>query len=118
MKHALKTALTLLAALTLLFVQGGFVSSISAAPAKKMGCCGDKCPTHCCVGKSNSAPAQPLHAIPTVSLSQSLPAALFPAIVCLIAIEQPAPLASSFGSSVSSVGSSVPLYVRTHSFLI
>ncbi len=118
MKHAFKTALTLLAALTLLFAQGGFVLPTAAAPAKKMGCCGDRCPTHCCVGKSDSAPAQPLPAIPTVSLSQSLQAALLPAIVCLIALEPPVPLPSSFGSSVSSVGSSVPLYVRTHSFLI
>lgn len=117
MKHAFKTALTLVATLALLLAPGGFVSSVSAAPVKPVGCCCDKCPTHCCVGKNSSAPAEPFSAIPSVSASHLLQA-LLPVLNTLISVGLSAPPTLCFVPSPSSVGLPVPLYVRTHSFLI
>lgn len=118
MNHALKTALALLATLALLLGHGGFVAGASAAPAKKMGCCGDACPTHCCVDDSDSTPAEPLPAVPATSSSQPLQGALLPGILECFALEFTAPPAPSRLPGISPAFSSVPLYVRTHSFLI
>lgn len=118
MKHALKTALALVATLALLLGHGGFVAGASGAPAKKMGCCGDACPTHCCVEESDSLPAESLPAVPSVSSCQQLQAALIPVMPpCLGGklITPPAPLP---GPDPFPSSSPVPLYVRTHSFLI
>jgi len=118
MKHALKTALALVATLALLLGHGGFVASVSAAPAKKMGCCGDACPTHCCVEDSNATPAGPLPAVPATSSSQQLQAALLPAILEGFALEFSASPAPAHFPGLSPAAYPVPLYVRTHSFLI
>lgn len=118
MKHALKTALTLLATLALLLGHGGFGASVSAKPTKKMGCCGDACPTHCCVEESDSSPAGPLPAVPANTSSQQLQAALLPVLLGGFALEFPASPAPAHFPGLSPAASPVPLYVRTHSFLI
>lgn len=118
MKHPLKTALALVATLALLLVHGGFVSAQSPAPAKKMGCCGDACPTHCCVERGNSAPAEPLPAVPVTSSSQQFQAALLPEMLACFRGELIAPPVSAHCPRLAPASASVPLYVRTHSFLI
>lgn len=118
MKHALKTALALVATLALLFGPGGFVAGASVAPAKKKGCCGDACPTHCCVEEGDSTPAESVPAVPSVSSCQQLQAALIPVLLpCRVGqpITSPAP---ARGPDPFPAASPVPLYVRTHSFLI
>ena len=118
MKHPLKTVLTLVAALALLLAHGGFVSAQSPAPAKKMGCCGDACPTHCCVERGNSAPAEPLPAVPVTSLSQQFHAALLPELPACFRGESIASPVSVLCPCLAPASAAVPLYVRTHSFLI
>ncbi len=118
MKPALKTALTLVAMLALLLGQGVWSVTASPAPTKKMGCCGDACPTHCCVERGSSTPAGPLPVVPVTTSSQQLQEALLPVMLGCFDVVLATSSASDHFPSRFPVSAAVPLYVRTHSFLI
>jgi hypothetical protein len=119
MNKVLKSILSLLAACGLLGAELGLVSSLNAAPVQKAGCCGDQCPPRCCLERSEGLPKDSQPAFPAPAPTQQLQAFLVPRLteVSALLTLDPAPLAvgSAFHSPLAS---GVPLFLRTHSFLI
>jgi hypothetical protein len=119
MKTVLKSILAIVAAFGLLGAELGAVSSLNAAPVQKAGCCGDQCPPRCCIERTNELPKDSQPAVPVPAPTQQLQAFLVPRLTevsALMALD-PAPLAIGF-TFISPLASGVPLFLRTHSFLI
>jgi hypothetical protein len=119
MKQVLKTILALVATFGLLGAELGWVSSLNAAPLQKACCCGDQCPPRCCIERTNELPKDAQPAVPVSAPTQQLQAFLVPCpieVSALLTLE-PASLGICFPFSAPFV-SGVPLFLRTHSFLI
>jgi hypothetical protein len=111
--------LTLIAMLALLLAPEGVGVAASPKVVQKKACCREKtCPTRCCVERHQIPPTQSKPAVPASAVSQEIQAAVTPVPVELPRVESL--LEPGFPSSVSHcpTSSAVPLYVRTHSFLI
>lgn len=116
---ALVAALSLLAASVSATVVDS--SQVARKPMMhKKACCKDTtpCPTRCCVERRQSTPAENPPAVPASNLTHQLQLGLLPELVAVFqnvrAPQVPVQLANAFAPSCSAV----PLYVRTHSFLI
>jgi hypothetical protein len=119
MKPVLKTILVLVATFGLLSAELGWVSSLNAAPLQKAGCCGDQCPPRCCIERSEELPKDAQPAVPVSAPMQQLQALLLPRLVEVTAPLALNPAALGIDCVFSSpLASGVPLFLRTHSFLI
>jgi len=119
MKQVLKTILALVATFGLLSAELGWVSSLNAAPLQKAGCCGDQCPPRCCIERTEDIPREAQPAVPVPAPTQQLQALLVPRLIEVLARRAPEPLPLAIGFPFSSpLASGVPLFLRTHSFLI
>jgi hypothetical protein len=119
MKSFLKTILALVAACGLLGAELGWVSSLNAAPVQKAGCCGDRCPPRCCLERTEDVPRDAQPAVPVPAPTQQLQVLLVPRLTEAAALLAPAPARPAIGFAFSSpLASAVPLFLRTHSFLI
>ncbi len=118
MKHLRQAGLALVVTLALLLAQSGLLASVKAEPVRKMDCCGDACPTHCCVDQKDAGPEGSVPAVPAVTSVNQLQAALVPDRVKSVRSQTDRSICYCDASRVSPFLSSVPLYVRTHSFLI
>lgn len=119
MKQVLKTILVLVATFGLLSAECGIASSLNAALVQKAGCCGDRCPPRCCIERSEEVPKDSQPAVPAPAPTQQLQAFLVPRLteVSALLTLDPAPLA--IGSTFRfPIASGVPLFLRSHSFLI
>ena len=119
MKQVLKTILALVATFGLLSAELGLVSSLNAAPVQKAGCCGDQCPPRCCLERGEEFPQASQPAVPVPAPTQQLQALLVPRLIEVSALLAPEPLPLAIGFPFSSpLAAGVPLFLRTHSFLI
>ena len=119
MKTVLKTILALVAIFGLLSAELGAVSSLNAAPVQKAGCCGDQCPPRCCIERGDEVPRATQPAVPVPAPTQQLQAFLVPRLSELSPLLAVAPASLGTGFPFRSpLASGVPLFLRTHSFLI
>jgi hypothetical protein len=114
-----KTLLVLLSVVSLWLSQSGAGLATASVPRSKAGCCAEKhCPSPCCVGRNQdqapeTPPATPATASPQVHQSATIP--FFTA-----RIDRHESGRNLLPPEPFTVGSftRVPLYVRSHSYLI
>jgi hypothetical protein len=119
MKPVFRIMFALLAALGLLISQAGPVRGAESSDTPKGSCCGERhCPTTCCVSEDSSSPAGSQPALPASLGSVEFQLAPLPALVGLIADGTMERIPSGSFFDFPSAGSRVPIFLRTHSFLI
>jgi hypothetical protein len=110
--------LAFVAALALLVAQVGLAGAFTNTPVKSNGCCGSACPMHCCIGNDETPSSEPVPAVPAPSAGHQLHAALLTVLLTGFSAEPARACASVLPLDSAPFASPVPLYVRTHCFLI